>query len=262
MRWLGDRGFILKSFGVAFFIFLMMLGSVAYSSECYVKSGVVIKPDKKKVSAGKVLKPCEGSTLSAVLCYENKLEQQICKKKSGEFSLAALVNDRSSKSLLQVIYEIYSPEQNEHYGGKRLKKSETLPGFPVGELLMPASALKFSTKSTVQNFKLYKKDNNKSVFSSVQANATISIPVAKLHFGSRFRWTAQSGGKRFSGFFTITSREDHEEFKTELKDMRSKSDSSESTRHLLRAVLAKEYGYTFDKRQSLNAARLALNNGG
>jgi len=246
-----------------FFIIVLLLGTQsAYSSECYVKSGEVTKPNNKIVKAGAVLRPCQGNGNKAVVCYENKMEQPICSSKSGVFSLAALANERSSKSLFESIYSIYNPEKTRHYGGKRLKEFKGLSGFPNGEVLLPDSALRFSTKSALQNklerFELYKDGSNKLIFSSEQVGKEVVIPAGLLRAGGKFKWLAKISGKKYSGVFTVALTEDQEEFINELKAMRAMSDSSASTRYLLRAVLAKDYGYTFDMQQSLEAARAAI----
>ncbi len=263
------KSFAKKGWFSVFFIILLLSGQTAYSSECYVKSGKVAVgvggAGKVNILAGAVLKPCKGSAIDAVICYENKLEQQICKRQSGVFSLTASTNERSSKSLFESIYSIYNPSKNGHYGGKRLKDSRALPGFPAGELLLPSSSLKFSTdtasRSSMMKFHLYKKDINKLIFSSNKAGRTVVIPASKLYFGGKFKWVAQLDGEKFSGGFTVALREDQKEFEDELSNLLAKSDSSESTGHLLRAVLAKDYGYTFDMHQSLEAARSTIKQG-
>ncbi len=255
-----------KSSWWAFLVLFLLVTQPAYSSECYVKSGKVLKGKESNrssdVLAGATLKPCAGLAVNAVLCYENKFEQPICSRRSGVFSLAALTNERSSESMRKSLYSIYNPVETEHYGGKGLKEFRGLSGFPGGDVLLPESSLRFSAKSSLQSklerFELYKDGSNKLLFSSTKAGTAIVIPAGKLYAGGKFKWMAMISGKKYSGGFTVALREDQKEFIDELRAMLAKSDSSASTGHLLRAVLARDYGYTFDMQQSIAAARAAI----
>ncbi|MCP4297960.1 MAG: hypothetical protein GY786_20420, partial [Proteobacteria bacterium] len=214
---------------------------------------------KNVFEPGSKIKDCEGIAENAVLFFTNKLDQPVLiNRKSGEFDLSGFVPDNvtNSKGIYRVFLSLFKPDKTELYGGKRLKDSESLPGFPGGEILLPDKSLSFSTSDAVQgkmrSFALYEmKGNAKPIFSTNQVNKKIKIPITKLSHDTRYKWTAQSSEKSYSGVFTIAHQEDQQEFEDELQISLSKSDPSTSTRHLLRAVLAKEYGYTFDMRQSI-----------
>ncbi len=257
--------------------FFLLLSHTVYSGDCYVKSGKVFGTDNEgKKDASKVyelgaeVEECEIIAENAVVCFTNKLDQHLCKSVSGKSNLCNLVRRNKSKlkskSIYQVFLSIINPGTTKSYGGKRLKDSESLPGFPGGDVLLPDKSLGFSTSDAVQgkmrSFALYEmKGGAKPIFSTNQVNKEIEIPITKLSHDTRYKWTAQSSEKNYSGVFTIAHQEDQQEFEDELQISLSKSDPSTSTRHLLRAVLAKEYGYTFDMRQSIEVARDAMKQG-
>ncbi len=248
-------------------VFFLLLSHTVYSGDCYVKSGKVTSLDGKNVfELGADIEGCRGIAENAVVCYINKFDQHVCQRVSGKFIKNDLARKKSSKLIYQVFLSIFNPNTTESYGGKRLKDSESLPGFPGGDVLLPDKSLSFSTSDAVQgkmrSFALYEmKGNAKPIFSTNQVNKKIKIPITKLSHDTRYKWTAQSSEKSYSGVFTIAHQEDQQEFEDELQISLSKSDPSTSTRHLLRAVLAKEYGYTFDMRQSIEVARDAMKQG-
>lgn len=243
-------------------VFFLLFGQTAYAAECYVKSGKVTS-GKEVFEQGDKVKQCKGRGENAVVCFENKYDQQVCQDVSGNFDLSNSAQQKSSRSIMQLIKSLYAPETIKSYGGKRLKESEYLAGFPYGGILLPNSPLKFSTNDNVQggmkSFLLYEKEvGTKPVFSTDQVNKRIVIPATKLRQGAKYKWMVQSGEKKYSGIFTIAQQQDQQEFEKELKTAQAKSDPSKSTKHLLRAILAKEYGFTFDMQQSIEAARDAI----
>lgn len=249
-------------------VFFLLLSHTVYSGDYYVKSGKVTSLDGRNVyESGAEVEECEIIAENAVVCFTNKLDQHICKSLSGKFDLSNLVRQKSSKSIFQIIRSLYTPNSTELYGGKRLKESEYLAGYPYGEVLLPNKILSFSTSGAVQgkirSFALYEMEEGsaKPVFSTNQVSKKIEIPITKLRHGTKYKWTALSSEKDYSGVFTVAQQEDQQEFENELKASLSKSDPSTSTRHLLRAVLAKEYGFTFDMQQSIEVARDAIKQG-
>jgi len=250
-------------------ILLFLLCQTINATECYVKTGKVTVTKEGKETTyipGDRINPCKGKSKKATICYKNKFEQEICKETSGDIEPKDLARVRSPSPLLQLIISLYKPEKVEFYGGKRLKESEYLAGFPYGEVLLPERTLAFSTNNalqvTMKKFELYEKEGNKKLlFRTHQVEKKIVIPVAHLRLGAKYKWLLLSKNKKYTGVFTTTQQQDQQEFEKELKEILFKSDRSVSTRHLLRAVLAKEYGFTFDMQQSIEAARNAIKKG-
>ncbi len=234
------------------FCLLLLASDLTYSGSCYVSKGVI-----SGVGAGKELNPCKGKVevKPAQICFVNEMEQPICKNVDEDFKFSEWVKEKKEKSFLQVLYAMYNPGTDSHYGGKRFAESESLLGFPDGTILLPHQSLVFSTVAKVQKglgaFKLYKADGNHLIYESTDVGKKVSIPAGKLSANTKYKWLTTGGKKAYRGSFTTAFSEDQQEFEAELKKSYSLSDSSKGTKQILRAVLAKQYGYQFDMQKAI-----------
>ncbi|VAW79093.1 hypothetical protein MNBD_GAMMA14-1915 [hydrothermal vent metagenome] len=233
---------------------------------CAVQSGQegCIKSGNTSYMAGDSIDNCEAAIVSCpvVLCFVNKVGQTLCKQveKVGQVNLNDLGNKEESRQFLQIVKAIFSSEPQTYYGGKRLKSTERIPGFPYGEMLMPEVAFSISLQDSdagvLSSFELKDKSGNTLARLTPEGNnKVIRVPSKYLKPGKRYQWSAQAGNKTYTGKFSIASKSDQQEFEQALNDALSQSDASPSTRYMLRAALAKDYGFTFDLRQSVKKAK-------
>jgi len=240
---------------------------------CAVQSGQkgCITLGEVSYIAGDSIDNCESATVSCpvVLCFVNKVGQTLCKQveKVGQVNLNDLSNKEESRQFLQIVKAIFSSSPQTYYGGKRLKSTERIPGFPYGEMLMPEVAFSISLQSpkvgVLNSFEL--KDGSGSTLARLAPegnNKVIRVPSKYLLPGKNYQWSAQTGKKTYTGKFSIASKSDQQEFEQELNDALSQSDASPSTRYMLRAALAKDYGFTFDMRQAVKSAKETMGKGG
>lgn len=234
------------------FCLLLLVSDLAYSGSCYVAKGKI-----SGIGKGGELNPCQGKVEKkpAQICFVNEVEQPICKDVDKDFKFSEWVKEKKEKSFLQVLYAMYNPGTDSYYGGKRFAESESLPGFPDGTILLPHQSLVFSTDAKIQKglgaFKLYKVDGNRLIYESTDIGKKVSIPAGKLSANTKYRWLTTGGKKGYGGSFTTAFSEDQQEFEAELKKSYSLSDLSEGTRQILRAILAKQYGYQFDMQKAI-----------
>lgn len=217
---------------------------------------------------GQVVSPCAGTAQAkgehVVLFYQNRM---------GQPEYRALANDETldldgvgagedTGILAQVLALLRDPFQQGHYGGKRLRDADTVAGFPDGDLLLPeaASALTFSATRAglerIDRVTVHARDDPaRPVFDGAAPDGTAAVPSDALRPGTAYRWAVRAGGTTYTGGFTVADARDQREFEAELNQLGGRSAGSESDRHLLRAVLAKQYGFTYDMRLALEAAR-------
>ncbi|ALP53098.1 hypothetical protein Tel_07970 [Candidatus Tenderia electrophaga] len=249
------------------------------ASLCYVKQGKAdcIVRAGEKMALKQSYSPCDEVTVicpGATLCYTN-LQSGISCLESGAvledadtdgaatIDIAARSSRRDDASFLQVLRDIFFPQAVTHLGMKRLNTYEELAGFPDGYVLMPEQALVFSSHdkghARIESFALWRAHEEQAILKLDRPGASVRIPAALLMPEQQYRWRALANGDEFGGGFTIESQAYQQEFEQALNQALQHSDSANVSRHIVRAALAKKYGYSFDYLQSVQMARNEIN---
>jgi len=247
----------------------LFISGPLFAGFCAVKSGDkgCIKNSSGSYMAGDSIDNCEGATIKCpvVLCFVNKIGQTLCKglKEGDSVNFSNLGNKDESRQFLKIVKAIFNPEPQTYYGGKRLKSTERIPGFPYGEMLMPETAFTISSEDKkagmLSSFELKDESGRTLVRLTPEgSNGVTRVPSRYLSPGKRYQWSAQFASQSFKGKFSVASQADQQEFEQEFEDAISKSNATPSTRYVLRAVLAKEYGFTFDMRQAIKDAKESI----
>ena len=245
-------------------LIIIVFNPTAFAGVCYVTQGEI-----NGVSYGEV-DPCEGAKetkgAAATICFQTPFDEKKCidvePKGKVPKDLSELSKSQPSPSFFQVLSRLFKPQQDASYGGKRLKSSKTLAGYPTGDILLPTQALTFSTipevQKTISRFELFLDGNKSPVFASPNVKSGISIPTGTLKPNTQYAWVAKSAKQTYSGQFSTAHPEDQQTFEEELKKATSAGDASSTTFVILKAALAKDYGYTFDMQQAMDKARDTL----
>lgn len=249
---------------------LTALATPAHATVCYVgeHSEGTLEADGGKASyqAGAVVEHCAGTVVAVGgkvdFCHLNNLGQFTCKPlKPGD---RVAVEEAASKpqwvAVLQVLKDFVNPQPHRELGLKRLRDTGApVDGLPLGEVLLPPESLEFSGPraglKAIDRLTVSRKDApGAPLFSHGAPAPTVEVPRALLTPGGAYRWKLADGSENLDGAFTVAEAEDQKDFEEELA-MLQDPEGDASTRYLVRAVLAKQYGYTYDMFLALEAAR-------
>ncbi|MDA9095359.1 hypothetical protein N9J88_03080 [Porticoccaceae bacterium] len=249
-------------------ILLLLYCNTGWSTVCKVQTGEV-EVLKKRYIASEVIERCTGEvkpvTKSAEFCFFNNAKQWNCQQlvRGAEPSVKVsdlVFNADYKSSFISAWLAVLNPIVNKPYGGKRLKETDYLPGFPYGEVLMPETSLTLNAQFKVksQDFILMDADSNKIIFTTDRPLSNIQIPRSKLRAEGNYKWALKSHDKTFLGKFSIASKSDQREFEGDFENATGAGLGPVATL-VLQATVAKEYGYTFDYQRLLQAAKKHIN---
>jgi hypothetical protein len=249
-------------------ILLLLYCNAGWSTVCKVQAGEV-KVLKNRYIASDVIEPCTGEvkpiTKSAEICFFNHAKQWNCQQLVRGAEPSVKVSDLRfnagyKSSFIRAWLAILNPIVNKPYGGKRLKETDYLAGFPYGEVLMPKARLTLNAQFEVKSkdFILMDAVSNQIIFTTDRPVINIQIPRSKLRAEGNYKWALKSHDKTFLGKFSIASKLDQREFEGDFENATGAGLGLSETL-VLQAAVAKEYGYTFDYRRLLQAAKKHIN---
>lgn len=249
-------------------ISLLLYCSAGMATVCKVQSGKV-KIGENIYRAPALVENCKGCvksiSSSSELCFFNKSKQWRCEKitKDSKISVSNLVVGAEYKeSFASTMMSIFNPAETKSYGGLRLKDTEYLAGFPYGEILMPKATLslnvQIATQNSNQEFVLMDASSSKVIFETNKPVAKVLIPSAILKPEGEYRWILKSAGETYPGSFSITAKIHQQVFEEDFKSAQVPGLGPVATQ-ALRATIAKEYGYTFDSQQLVQAVTERVN---
>jgi hypothetical protein len=255
------------------FALLLLASSMSYSNVCEVKSGEVkLSGAETSFTAGDGgwIEDCSGTielvSEEAEICLFNQLKQWHCKvqqKQDGTVDVDELTIDPEyATGFFGALRSLFNPDTEMAYGGLRLKDDEPLPGFPYSDILLPTASLDLNieraTGETITTFRLVDTATSQEIFVNNNPGASIAIPAAFFSAGKEYQWTMMSPEKTFTGTFAVVEAADQLEFEADLNDALAAGDLTGPAQELMRAVVAREYGYTFDYQQSLDKTRQSI----
>ena len=245
----------------------------AHASVCYVGNAltpgteVQVEMNGQMYAPGKIIDNCAGTARAhggaLQFCRLNKLGQFACKplEVGQRDEVEGMVAKPMWASVMQVLKDFVNPEPRHEMGMKRLRDTNApLEGLPEGAVLMPPGGLEFSAPRAglegIDRLTVAVKDGpGTPLFTSGAPAPRVAVPHDVLQPGGAYRWKLTDGGETLAGGFTVAEAEDQQDFEAELAGLLEGSGPDPSTRNLVRAVLAKQYGYTYDMFLALEAAR-------
>jgi hypothetical protein len=253
------------------FVLLLVASNTLFANVCEVKSGVI------KLAGSETLYEKEGwiddcsGTIELVsdqaeICLFNQLKQWNCtvrRKRDGVIAVNALqIDSEYATGFFAALKSLFDPDTDMEFGGMRLKDDEPLPGFPYSEILQPLGTMQLNiaraTPETISRFALLDVELNQEIFAFDNPAKIVSIPASLFKPGKSYRWWMQAPSKQYEGDFSVVATEDQQEFERDFNSAQPEGGLPDTAKDLLRAVIAREYGYTFDYQQSLYKARQSI----
>lgn len=141
--------------------------------------------------------------------------------------------------------------------GKRLSDAEEVPGFPSGEVLMPAKdmliPLVWVKDGPVTAFVLEDTVARTRVSMPIEAGA-IRVAHRHLAVGRTYKWQATVGGQNRAGSFTTVRPTEQVELNEQLKQIAANPDyaSDPAARAVARAMVLYSEHFAFDALQEIS----------
>ncbi len=250
-------------FPIATFYFIIYLfPSFCLASTCVIVgkgkiSGLLVNGEEKSLGRNDNCKEVELMEGQVQVCYTGPAHAKRCDPLTGPDKIV-LNNPGDFFSGLTVakFEQILSPSTS-GLGGRRLDDDVSIPGFPSGEILLPADMLVFPIDPGVppqglKLFSVYTEGNDANPIYEIRSpRGSIEIPATKLEYGTTYRWVVLSSSESYDDTFRTANEEDQADFEKQLAESVSETNGSPLAQGILKAELCNEYEYFFDRDQAL-----------
>ena len=267
----------MRNITLLLFVMCGFMPVVSYAAACFLEhdKGTCFTLNNKEImKAGKTYENCKQVVASCKddkLCYINASGGVSCLL-SNDYEVDKPINvdklsqSNNNKAILAVLADIFSPPPERKHGLKSLKTSKNLQGFPDGYILAPHDDLLIplidGALSAEFRFSVWEEGKANPIFSQDNVAGDVVISGALFKPEGKYRWEVIAGKDNFKGGFGIESEKYQKEFDHALAKIMEGSEKSDFSRYLMRASLAKKYGYSFDYVQSIHKAKAQMSTGG
>jgi len=106
-------------------------------------------------------------------------------------------------------------------GTSKLRKGESLPGFPSGRIARIGQSIRVAVpgSASIQKVVVREESGSRStLFQSRPSGESLSIPMASLRHGETYRWIAHAGDGKYTDLFTVADQATTAELRQALKN--------------------------------------------